>query len=419
MSEGKASDAADAGNKRRKTTEGGNVDDAPLPQHPSGLFIPPGYVLRAKYAHSIPDAHEKGSPYFDAERFVERVVELASEGGDGYKTVDRKARCCNCGCFRGDEDSCFEVERDSTFQHTPTTTEDNSGGRCCDDPSCTLWCAQYHCCTMGDGATRAASVAVMGECLDANHMVTKSQGVDPYFWERDSHDESDFAAQFPFEWCMARTEEQIWQMYLANYGMTQGTLLTKTGESRAMGLVTAAADLLGDRLAMRLSQRTRLDMHNPKRLGPLFKHVERIHASMVRAEKRGVGSNAPLRDGVLLDGDAGGPTAFDEAIALLSALDDSRGCCGWTYVLGCTGDIVNDLSGLMMTALVTVIARMSAWPVQGTAAWVALFTAVVDMAGNVDPLGEDDDHLNKVMRGRLSTYVGDRTMKEDERRDER
>ena len=111
---------------------------------------------------------------------------------------------------------------------------------------------------------------------------------------------------------------------------------------------------------------------------------------------------------------SGALAAFDAMVALLSALEESRGdrSHGWIYTIAHTGEIVADLSGLMLTALATVVLCMAhqnpegsgpgSGPLAGTHALVAVRTAL-EMMRNIDPM-VDGDRADD-MRARLEKYA--------------
>jgi hypothetical protein len=231
------------------------------------------------------------------------------------------------------------------------------------------------------------------EVPNGDGVLKKSHGVDPDFWEKNTtweEKEGNLKAQFPDHWCESLSDDDLLAMYQRQNGITAAKPYPVSG---VMGLCPANAVAMGDQLVEEMVAASRgCGMHDPERLSPLLRQVQKIE-SLVRS----VGATA----------------AFDTMVALLSALDESRGDSGWTYTTSHTGEVVTDVSGLMLTALATVVLGIAHQNhtegttagnrlTVGTPAWVALRTAL-DMRSNIDPMlgGKRCDE----MRARLEKYA--------------
>jgi len=244
------------------------------------------------------------------------------------------------------------------------------------------------CCECGELPTENCcepSCCTNAACtLCTDHAIRKSYGVDPNYWEKfggeESVEEANLLVQFPDEWCQALTKEDLLSMYLTAYRLDSQEEMC---QSLVMGLMPEASFKLGNQIVKQIIRKSG-SMHDAGRLHPLLSQTKKIHEIFLSG-----GANA----------------AFVELMGLLSALDGDRGDCGWTAVQSPTeGDIVVDLSGLMLTALACVTFNMA--PELGTAEWIAVRTAV-DMMGNFDPmLSDGDDGLCDVMRERLEAHAG-------------
>lgn len=215
--------------------------------------------------------------------------------------------------------------------------------------------------------------------------VLKSSGVDPDFWENSKNLpwegpnglEAQLKTQFPDEWCHSRTPSDIFRMYVKLYDCSA------EDAGMAMGIVPLESMHKADAIVHSVCAKQRcLDMHDPRRLEPLFSQTQRIAAHVMEDSVRNMGKLSA------------GPQAFVEACALLCALDESRGDSGWTYVMSRTGDILGDLSRLMgLTVAFVLLGMRNANILETMPEWKRAVRTALDMRGNLSSGGDSIDML--------------------------